>query len=338
MHKIAKRRKKLFSGAKFTAALFCNEDAAKGPSPCFSYFSGCNVDGSCLVLKKNKGVLFTSRMNYSQAKKVSYYPVKVPGKKPGKELKKACGSGKVAICAYEISAKEFLSLKRKTKLKLVDESKKMHSARGQKSGNEVAKLAASARVARKILAKLKPWKYKTEKKLANALKIMALKAGAEISFEPIAATGKNSSFPHHSPGKAKLQDFVLVDFGVKYNGYCSDLTRCYFRKRKMREEEAYEKCKKVFDEMLIGLSKCKTGKHACRLSEKLMEKHKLPEMIHSVGHGIGIEVHEFPRIGKKSKDLLSGTVIAIEPASYFKGFGVRFEDMLVNTKKGWKRI
>ena len=338
MDEISLRRKKLFSGAAFSCAILYNGDASDGVSPSFAYFSGCGIDGSYLVLKRNRSTLFVNGMNVREAKQDSYYPVKVMGREAAKQLRKECGTGKIGFSAAEMPAARYLALRKRAKLKLVDATEKMLQARGGKTDNEKRALAVSASIARRILANFNPWKHRTEEGAASALKIAALSSGVEISFEPIVATGKNSSMPHHKPAKRKLGDFVLVDFGVKYNGYCSDFTRCYFRGKCARERAAYGKCQKIFGEMKYGLANCKNGEEVTQLSERLMTEHGLPKMIHSIGHGIGLDVHEYPHLSLKSRDSLQGAVLAIEPAAYFADFGVRYEEMLLNTKKGWKKL
>ena len=317
MDEITLRRKRLFSGAGFSSAIFHNGDAANGTIASFGYFSGCGIDGSYLVLRKNGGVLFANEMNLREARKMSHYPVKILGKDAARGIMKACGRGKTGFSSAEMTAAKYLSMKKKVKLKLVDATEKIQQARSEKSDEERRALAESAAIARRILEKLVPWKYGTEEKLARALEIAALAEGAEISFPPIVATGKNSASPHHEPAAKKLEDFVLVDFGVKHNGYCSDFTRCYFRKENMKERKAYDECRAVFGEMKRGLADCKTGKDVAQLSDKLMKRHRLPKLIHSIGHGIGLEVHERPYLGLKSGDPVKGTVLAIEPAAYF---------------------
>ena len=331
------RRKKLFRGARFSSAIMYNGDPVKGIDTSFAYFSGCGVDGSYLILTKNRGTLFTHEMNLRAAKKVSKYPVELLGKEAAKQLKKACGRGKTAFSGTDVSTARYFALKKKAKLKLTDASEKMQQVRGEKSQSEIKALHESAVIARKILEKLDPWKYRTENELAQALKIIALKAGAEISFEPIVATGKNSALPHHQATQKKLEDFVLVDFGVKHDGYCSDFTRCYFRRKNMKEKIAYDKCAAIFEEIAKKLPECKAGKDIAKLSDELMKKYQMPKMIHAIGHGIGMDVHEYPHLNGKSKDSLKNVVIAIEPAAYFQKFGVRFEEMMANTRNGWKK-
>ena len=74
------------------------------------------------------------------------------------------------------------------------------------------------------------------------------------------------------------------------------------------------------------------------MAEKVMKRKGLPRLIHAIGHGIGLEVHEYPGLHRNSSDRLEGCVLAIEPAAYFKDFGVRFEGMVANTKAGWRKI
>ncbi len=339
MSEILERRLRLFAGARFSTALFCNGDQSKGESASFCYFSGCRADGSYLVLRKSGGVLLMHSMNYAEAKKTCGYPVRKFGKKPAEDLKRACGRGKIGFAPSEMSAARYFALRKMAKLALVDAGEKIAEVRGRKSRSDVKKIAAAARIAKKILGNLQPWKFGTERKLAAHLKMEALRQGCEISFEPIVATRRNSAQPHHKNGSTKLGNAVLVDFGVKLDGYCSDFTRCYFRGNgTARERAAYEKCRKIYGEMVRALPKCKTGRDVALLSEKLMKKHGMPSLIHSIGHGIGMEVHEYPHLGTKSRNSLARTVLALEPAAYFSGFGVRYEGMVAEKKGRWKEI
>ena len=312
MDELALRRKKLFAGAPFRTALFYGGDEAGKPNPSFSYFAGCAVDGCYLLLKPGNGTLLTHGMNHNMARKVSHYPARLLGKDRAREIGRACGRGRVGVSAGEISAARYLALRKGAKLKLVDAGGKISALRGAKGKGELGLLSQSAAIARRILDSLDPWECKTEEELAARLKGEALEAGAEVSFEPIVASGKNSSYPHHLPTACTLS---------------------------VQQGETYLKCRDAFEEIAEGLSGCRKGRDVALLSERLLERHDLPPLMHAIGHGVGLEVHECPHLGKKSEDLLGeGTVIAIEPAAYLKSYGVRFEGMVANTKKGWKRI
>jgi len=338
MAELQLRRKRFFKGASFKSALFYSGDEPGALNANFQYFSGCSVDGTYLLLKPGSGLLLAHEMNYRAAKSVSSYPVKLLGKDRANDLRRACGNGKIGIAAGEMTFARASALRKKAKLKLVEADGKAYEVRGRKDADELKLLAQSAKIARRILDRLDPWESKTELELAANLKIAALEAGAKISFEPIVATGRNASFPHHNATAKKLGDAVLVDFGVRYKGYCSDFTRCYYKRKGMKEAEAYEKCQGIFWKLLELLDDCENGKEVSAVAESLMRKKGLPRLIHSVGHGIGLEVHEYPHLGKKSEDLLDGAVLALEPAAYFSKYGVRFEEMAAHTKKGGKLL
>lgn len=341
MDEVSRRRKALFSGAKFHSAIFHNGDAAHGHAASFGYFSGCGVGGAYLVLKKNGGVVFASGMDLLQAREGCAYQAKALSRNRGEavaQLRRACGIGRVAFSPHEMSAARYLALKKGAGLRLVDASMKIGSVRTRKSESEVRKIAAAARVAKKILSGLRPWDFATELELSSHLKLSAFKSGCEVSFEPIVATGADSAKPHSEPSARRLGDFVLVDFGVRKGGYCCDFTRCYFRRKGMPEEKAYEKCKSAYRGILESLPECRHGGDVAILGGKLMERHGMPPLIHAIGHGIGLEVHEFPRLWKKSRDSLDGAVLAIEPGAYFSRFGVRYEGMAANLGGKWREL
>jgi Xaa-Pro aminopeptidase len=129
-------------------------------------------------------------------------------------------------------------------------------------------------------------------------------------------------------------DVVLVDFGAKVGNYCSDITRCFFIGEGRGEQiEAYEEMQGIFKTVL---SLVRVGMHAREVS-KLAEKEFRKENykpIHSIGHGIGLEVHEFPSFKINSKHILKrNMVFTIEPGYYKKDFGVRYEEVVVLKNK-----
>ncbi len=339
MDELALRRRLLFGAGrgKFDSALIYNGDKADG-SASFRYFSGCDAEGCYLVLKRNSGVILANGMEFGRAKESSGYPVRLLGKERAQDILKAAGRGKVGVPLAEMNAARFVALKKSAGLKMVDAGEAIGRVRGRKNGSELEALSHAAEIARGILEGLDPWECRTEEELAAKLKVAALEAGAGISFEPIVATGRNASQPHHAPVAKRLEDAVLVDFGVRCDGYCSDLTRCYFRRDAKKEQEAYEKCQDVFWHLLELLGDCENGGEVAAVAESLMKKKGLPKLIHAIGHGIGLEVHEWPQLGMKSKDSLEGAALALEPAAYFPKFGVRFEEMVANTAKGWRKL
>jgi Xaa-Pro aminopeptidase len=188
----------------------------------------------------------------------------------------------------------------------------------------------------------------TEKFLALEFEIFCRRKGAEkLAFDPIIAFGEKSAMPHSSPsdGRLKKNDVILIDIGLVLNGYRSDMTRTVFH------GEADPFLKKWYEivknAQKAALELCRPGisvKEVDEAATKVMAKEKASEYIlHSLGHGIGLEVHESPRISasREDKDLLlqMGMVITIEPGLYFpKKGGVRYEDTIAITAKGYENF
>jgi Xaa-Pro aminopeptidase len=186
----------------------------------------------------------------------------------------------------------------------------------------------------------------TEMEIALALEYMARLGGAEkMSFETIVASGERSAMPHGRATNAKLprRGFCTLDFGVMLDGYCSDMTRTVHLGRAQRDErEVYEA---VLDAQLAGVAAVRAGVSAGDVDEaaravlgrSILGAAKLDVYFtHSTGHGVGLEIHEGPRIAAKQTHLLkAGMIVTIEPGVYIPGrFGVRIEDTVLVTAKG----
>lgn len=189
----------------------------------------------------------------------------------------------------------------------------------------------------------------TEKEIARELEKFIKENGAEFSFPPIVAFGKNSSVPHHQTGDTKLKDgdTVLLDLGAKVEGYCSDMTRSVVFGK------AFQKQKNIYDTVLKAQQKAvefvnkqtKSGKkvkasEVDKIAREYIKSKGFPDIPHSLGHGIGLEVHEHPYLSPKSKEVLKmGMVFSIEPGIYIPNFGgIRIEDLYVIEKNGLKQI
>ena len=336
MDELAERRERLLAKIALPCAVFHNGGDGLGKSS-FEYFSGCSIEGAYLALRKGKGKLLVREMDYREAKAASHYPVTLLGKDAPKQLRTAC-KGRAGACLSEMSASRYAALGKMAKIRLVDITDAVMAVRSRKSRQEMKIMAGAAKISKGILERLDPWEFSTEEELMRHLHILALKNGCKLAYEPIVATGRNSSCPHHKPGKARLLGMVLVDFGVKWQGYCTDFTNCYFRKSGTAEERAYGKCARIFDAIAERLDGCKTGRDAALISERLIKEAGLPRLIHSIGHGVGRDVHEYPRLGAKSQDSLDGAVVALEPAAYFAKFGVRYERMIANAGGQWELL
>lgn len=195
---------------------------------------------------------------------------------------------------------------------------------------------------KKVLAKRK-W---SERELAGYIVSAGKRLGAEsASFEPIVAAGTNAAVPHHIPGKKELLsgEPIIIDFGFKYKGYCSDFTRTVFLKKASEKwTKIYNQVEKAYLESISFMDRSfqetpKTlikgllaGDVYQKAVEVLAEKRLDKYFIHNLGHGAGLEIHEPPNLSPGSADVLvSGMVFSIEPGVYFpKAGGIRIEDLV----------
>jgi len=322
---------------KCSVVLLFNDEPYESANPDFLYHSGCDVDNSILILKKNSKLLLTPKMNYSKAKSQCKFKIVAYSSKNVKEILKKEAKGKIGLNFDSISHARFLRLKKIFGSGIVDLSEDLLLLRAIKTSAQISKIKTAVKIAKQILKEIEPSlsPSKTEIEIEKELKLLCIKHKVSPSFPPIVAAGKNSSNPHHSPSSKKLgNSIVLIDFGVKYQNYCSDLTRCFFLGKCEKEREKYSSAKKILKEIVSSVANLKTAGDLANFSSLAVQKHGFSSLIHSIGHGVGIEVHESPSLYSKSKQPLKpGMVIAIEPGWYGKDFGVRFEENLELTKK-----
>ncbi len=178
----------------------------------------------------------------------------------------------------------------------------------------------------------------TETDVAAILEYYMRAFGASgTSFDTICAFGANASMPHYETGMRKLRfgDPVLIDFGCKYEGYCSDITRTFL----FGDDKYHEDFKKVHSIVLLAHELAKeritsgmTGRQADAIARNYLESKGLGGMFtHSLGHGVGLQIHEAPNLSPRSEDVLEdGMVFSIEPGVYLPGeMGVRIEDTVL---------
>lgn len=190
-----------------------------------------------------------------------------------------------------------------------------------------------------VLAHIAPGN--TELGVALELEYAARQAGAEaMSFETIVASGLRSALPHGRATAQKLprSGFVTLDFGVVLDGYCSDMTRTVHLGRANRRERA------VYDAVLeaqeAAVAAVAPGVACAAIDEaarSVLKRHGLAKWFsHSTGHGVGLEIHEGPRLAAAvAQELVPGMVVTVEPGVYLPGeFGVRIEDMVLVTETG----
>ncbi|MFH1256793.1 MAG: M24 family metallopeptidase [Candidatus Diapherotrites archaeon] len=165
--------------------------------------------------------------------------------------------------------------------------------------------------------------------------------GLRLSFAPIIATAGNASNPHHKPKKTRLKKgFLVIDIGVKVNGYCADLTRTVFLgKASQKEKQLYSLVLNAQEKSAKKIRAGVKGKEMKAFAEKLLGAYaKL--FVHGLGHGLGKKVHVKPYMKKKSRGRIrAGDIITIEPGIYKKKkFGIRIEDDYLVKKNGVQQL
>jgi Xaa-Pro aminopeptidase len=180
-----------------------------------------------------------------------------------------------------------------------------------------------------------------ENAVAAELEYRARLWGAEaMSFPTIVASGERSAFPHGTASEAKLprRGFVTLDFGVILNGYCSDMTRTvHLGRATEREREAYDAVLAAQENAVAAVAAGMKAGDVDEAARSVLREAKLADYFtHSTGHGVGLEIHESPRIAMAQQTLLTkGMVITIEPGIYIPGaFGLRIEDTVVVERRG----
>lgn len=212
-----------------------------------------------------------------------------------------------------------------------------------KDEEEIAVMREGVKKAKKIMKKFFNNYVKIgmrEKQIAAQLEFMIKNNSDGVSFDTIVATGRNSSLPHAIPGNRKLtvDDILLIDYGIKWKGYCTDHTNTYILGAN-KLDKYYNIVKKAIE---IGLNYVKPNNPIKAVDENIRaffdSEGLLKNFLHSSGHGIGLNVHEKPTLSYKSDGCFrEGMVLTIEPALYFEGLGgIRIEEMFVVTKEGYE--
>ncbi len=249
-----------------------------------------------------------------------------------KDWIKCLKNERVLIVLKEITGKQLREIEREAK-EVVDIGSYLQRIRMRKQSWEIAKLRKACEATKQILSSLDPFAFSTEQKLVEFL----IK-NSDPAFQPIVATGRNTAFPHHLPTKTKIGNVVLVDFGVKVEGYRADLTRMWFKGEK-RLKAKYEAAKEIVFQLIdeINSGEIRFAFQLAKRANTLCKQKGLWPQVHAIGHGIGLEVHELPELKETSRESLDSCVFTLEPGWYGKK-GVRFEEMILVDKKGRARF
>lgn len=223
----------------------------------------------------------------------------------------------------------------------------IHSLRAIKTDDEIKCIKTAQEISERALCKFLPTIKlgMTEKEIAFNLEFLIKKEGAaDISFDLIVASGKNSAIPHAEPSNKQIEigDFLTIDMGAVYNGYHSDMTRT------LAFKEVSEKKRLVYETVLQAQKKAIQSIKPNALCQKIdnVARKFIYEngyegcFGHALGHGVGLEIHETPFLSASSDATLKpGMVVTVEPGIYLKNeFGVRIEDMVLITENGCKNL
>lgn len=233
------------------------------------------------------------------------------------------------------------------RFRLADVSQHITELRSVKEWWELERIEAATRIAEEALATgLNTLDDNvSEAEIAATIEYTMRRLGAsQTAFPTIVAFGRNSIYPHAEPSlerRLRRDTVVLIDLGAVYKGYRSDMTRTTVFGVDKSIAEVADVVMQAVDEAIDSIEPGKTCEEIDAVARQVLARHGLDKyFIHSLGHGVGIEVHEEPRVSPGSKKKLrEGMVITVEPGVYIPGqFGVRIEELVVVTKKGARRI
>jgi Xaa-Pro aminopeptidase len=314
-----------------------------------------NESSGFLIIGKGLTILGTDPRFEGEAEKQAkgFYPfiyrkgLEASWPEVGKSIKTM---KKIAFEAHSLSYHTFQRLKKLIQssgdsISFLPTYQVVEELRARKDRREIAaiqrSLAITEEVFQQIIKTLQPGK--TEKEIAWQLKDLIHKNGGEDqAFEPIVASGPNAALPHAEPTEREIKkgEPILFDFGTKWKGYCSDLSRTVILGRPPdRFKEIYTLVRSAQLYAEKGINPRLTTKGADSLARSVIEKGGYGKFFkHSLGHGVGLATHELPSLSPGKDDLLSsGMVVTIEPGIYLPGWGgVRLENMAVIQEKNAK--
>jgi Xaa-Pro aminopeptidase len=298
------------------------------------YLTGLAASEALVLVRQRDATLFVDARYIEAAKRVKSTMLKVADRKGIEEALRAART-----CGYEehdVTAGRVRRWKANFKnTKFVHTSGLVEGLRRKKDADEIAAIKRALRITNDVLKSV-PSMLRvgmTELDLSTALLLACLDGGADgMAFETIVAFGPSSSEPHHHSGTRKLRarDIVQVDMGARYRGYCSDRSDVYFMGEPTAEQrvvhEAVFEAKRAAEKLVRAGTSCADLDREARrvLKTRKLEKY----FTHSLGHGLGLDIHEGVSLSSRSADsLLSGEVVTIEPGVYLPGkFGIRLED------------
>lgn len=317
------------------------------------YLSGFTGSSGYLYISKNKNVIVTDFRYIEQASKqcrdfevIDQGPLGVFS-----TLLKVIseeGSHQIGFEANNVSYADYLDLKLAlTNVSLIDTRDFVETIRMIKDENELSNIKEAANIAdlafEHILSLLTIGITETD--IALEIEYYMKKHGAQgLSFDTIVASGANSSLCHATPTHKKVQvgDFITMDFGCIYEGYCSDMTRTVVMgKASEAQKKVYNTVLRAQEEALAIIKAGLSGKEVDAVARDIISAEGYGDYFgHGLGHSLGLEVHESPRLSPKGLQLLENNMmVTVEPGIYIPDFGgVRIEDLICVKLDGYENF
>jgi Xaa-Pro aminopeptidase len=320
--------------------------------PNIRYLCGFTGSSAALLVAEDKATLFTDGRYIAQARtEVEGAKIVITKKAPAFAAAETLAALKrrrraalgIEPASMTVGSRDRVAAILRGKVQVRSAPPLIEQARMVKEASEIRLIRTAvelgASLFREALRRIRPGTREVE--VAGAMEFAARRAGAEkMSFDTIIAAGKRSAVVHGRASEAAIpsRGFVVCDFGVILAGYCSDRTRTVHVGSVSREaRDFYEAVQKA---QQAAISVVRSGVSAAEVdgsARKVLQKDNLARhFTHSTGHGLGLEIHEAPRLAAgQSQELASGMVITIEPGAYIPGkWGVRIEDVVVVTPSG----
>ena len=312
---------------KIGLAIFTEQDVN------ITYFTQVKPSFSYLFISPKMATLYITKLD--KKPKIEGINVKLLDKNWKKNLNKKIN--KIGLNYASVTMSSSRKIKKLfPKAKFIDISKKLIELRETKTANECKCITKACQITdyafNELIKVLPKKKLKTENDVADFLEKKIKQKNGELAFPTIVAMGKNAVIPHHQTSNQKLKrGFLLLDFGAKCDHYCADMSRTIFLGTPSNNEvKLYnlllEVQKAAIKEVTVGKKLFKIDQFA----RKQLGKYS-SYFIHSLGHGLGLDIHEMPSyIKDDTQKIRAGQVFTIEPGIYFPNkFGIRIEDTIV---------
>ncbi len=307
--------------------------------------------GSLLILEEEQYLFTDSRYTLAAKEEAKDFTLLSSGKGFYDSLKGLLKKHGVTAVGFEDTSMPFSEYKRLSDalphIEWVPLGNKLTKLRAVKDAEEIRRIRVAEEIGDRAFTETISQMHAgmSEKEVAFLLETSMRKMGAEkLSFDTIAASGANGALPHAHPTDKLLEngEFVVMDFGCVYEGYCSDMTRTVAIGSVTDEMREAYKHLLVAQECVLGAARPGVGaKDLDTIARGTLKGYGLEQYFtHSLGHGVGVEIHEAPTASPMSEDILvPGMLLTVEPGIYLEGkFGIRIEDLILFSENGVENL